>query len=64
MKLALTSAALTPIQLRVLADAMDSLEIDRVDIIPQITESRGRWFRLDGELVSGRIVFVEDGVAE
>ena len=54
MRLALTSHALTPEQLRVLAD-------ERVDIVPQITESCGRWFRLDGDaLVSGRVVFEPD----
>ena len=61
MRLALTSHALTPEQLRVLADAMERLGIERVDIVPQITESCGRWFRLDDDaLVSGRVVFEPD----
>ena len=63
MTLAYSGSALTPAQLRSLADCMDDLGVLSVDLIPQISESRGRWFRLDGEacrLEGGRIVFEPD----
>ena len=58
MKLALTSCALTPHQLHILADAMETLGVEQVDIVPQITECKGQWFRVDGKaLQRGRVIF-------
>jgi len=57
-KLAYSGGCLTPEQLRALADMMDKLGIEAVDLIPQISETKGRWFRLDGDsLKTGQIRF-------
>lgn len=58
MKMAITSQAMTPEQLRALADTLEAMGIAHVDLVPQITESKGQWFRLDGDaLKAGKITF-------
>jgi len=61
MRLAWTGGKLTPKEMRTLASMMELLKINQIDLIPQISESKGKWFRLDGDaLIKGRVMFVED----
>jgi len=65
-RLAYSGGRLTPAQLRELARVAALLAVEAVDLIPQISEARGRWFRLDGNALvdTGRIIFEKEEEGE
>ena len=60
-RLAFTGGNLTPKQLHELANVAEALEVETVDLVPQISETKGNWFRLDGDAIkAGRVVFEKE----